>query len=131
MKDNKKPKEKSIIKEIIMWSCMLIFGYLAMNFGSYIRSSFSSMDSTEKNTGIIVVRDFSCKESIPDFTLGENSNPSENEIKNLCGCIWSSFNEKEKSYSNLVISGKASSDESNDFSRSFYKSLKSCGGLNL
>ncbi len=32
-----------------------------------------------------------CPQPLPEFILGEKSNPSQQQIKSLCQCIWDRF----------------------------------------
>lgn len=47
-----------------------------------------------------------CKEPLPVFTLGEKSAPTNQQVNELCSCVWTSLKGWERDASTKVASGK-------------------------
>jgi hypothetical protein len=75
-----------------------------------------------------------CREPIPEFTLGINSNPSEQQVQHLCSCIWSKLGTWEKQTSQAFVEGRES-DVSYLYKRAFPSrfgsAVKECGGMEM
>lgn len=73
-----------------------------------------------------------CREPIPEFTLGANSNPSEREVTNLCGCVWDNLKGWEKDTARAFSQGRQA-DVSVVNARAFPSRLgsviKDCGAM--
>jgi hypothetical protein len=41
-------------------------------------------------------RSFRCQQPLPEFTLGEKSNPTDEQVTRLCQCIWDNLGTWEK-----------------------------------
>ena len=67
---------KKTIKKFLTFS---LFIFMTFN----LNAADSYFDKSEKT----VV----CKEPLPIFTLGENSNPSNKQVRTLCSCVWNEF----------------------------------------
>jgi hypothetical protein len=78
-------------------------------------------------------RIFKCDEPLPEFTLGEQSNPTEAQLKQLCGCIWSKFPDGgwERSTSAKIRAGEAPGWRETAFQSRFGSALEECGGMSL
>lgn len=78
-------------------------------------------------------RSFKCKEPLPEFTLGPNSNPSPAEVAKLCACIWSKFpvGGWERDVSTKIAQGQDPGWKVHGFGPRFGAALDACGGRNL
>jgi hypothetical protein len=78
-------------------------------------------------------RSFKCKEPLPEFTLGKNSNPSEEQLTKLCGCIWSKLPEGgwERRVAAQVRNGEDPGWRWCGFVPRFGKAIEACGGDRL
>jgi hypothetical protein len=75
-----------------------------------------------------------CKEPLPVFTIGENSNPTKDQESALCACIWNSLEQSDRVTSENIRQSKesqVSASELQDFIRSFRDALEKCGGMKL
>jgi hypothetical protein len=75
-----------------------------------------------------------CKEPIPEFTLGINSNPSEQQVQQLCSCIWSKLGTWEKQTSQAFVEGRESDVSylyKRGFPARFGSAVKECGGMKM
>ena len=76
-----------------------------------------------------------CKNtSIPDFKLGHDATPSDEEVTQLCGCIWGKFVDWEKETAIKLTSGKKdeiSAVHMVGFPAIFGKRISECGGEKL
>ena len=74
-----------------------------------------------------------CREPLPEFTLGYNSNPSDQEVESLCSCIWSKFPEDrwERKEAKRIFKGAEMSLRTIKLIKRFKKSMKVCGGFEL
>jgi hypothetical protein len=78
-------------------------------------------------------RVFTCKEPLPQFTLGEASNPSDAEVAKLCACIWSKLPERgwEREVSAKIRKGEDPGWRGRGFAPRFGAALDACGGRRL
>jgi hypothetical protein len=79
-------------------------------------------------------RSFKCsKEPLPEFTLGEHSNPSNAQVEQLCACIWSKFPEGgwERRTSAKISAGEDPGWRGRALPSRFGAALKACGGDKL
>jgi hypothetical protein len=78
-------------------------------------------------------RSFKCKEPLPEFTLGPESNPSEAQIAQLCACIWSKLPEGgwEREVSAKISKGEDPGWRGRAFASRFGQALDACGGYKL
>ena len=76
---------------------------------------------------------FQCEESLPEFTLGPYSNPSNDEIKRLCSCIWNQFPENgwERRVSEKLANREDPGSQLAEFPNRFGNAIEQCGGDNL
>ena len=75
-----------------------------------------------------------CKEPLPVFTLGENSQPTKAQEATLCACIWKNLGSWEHEVSKKLAEGKTSdiSDiHMRAFPPRFMNALEKCGGMKL
>ncbi len=74
-----------------------------------------------------------CAEPLPIFTLGEMSKPSDQQVKELCSCIWNSFpkNGWEQRTSHLLRNKQDPGWRGQAFTSRFGDAMKSCGGMSL
>lgn len=75
-----------------------------------------------------------CPQPLPEFTLGEKSNPSQRQIESLCECIWDKFPSDgwEREASALITKGKDPGFvKRNGFIGRFSEALNKCGGYKL
>jgi hypothetical protein len=76
----------------------------------------------------------SCKEPLPEFTLGQESQPTKDQESALCACIWSNFSQSERVTSENIRQNKLSqisTPERNAFISQFGDVLEKCGGMKL
>jgi hypothetical protein len=75
---------------------------------------------------------FTCSEPLPEFTLGENSRPTERQIADLCSCVWGKLPSSMKDVASGIKRGEQPSASSiQAFIGDFDKSIRSCGGDQL
>ena len=75
-----------------------------------------------------------CPQPIPEFTLGANSNPSEEEVQRLCACIWARLNSREKEVARAIATGQendVSALNVRDFASRFGRVVEQCGGMDM
>lgn len=74
-----------------------------------------------------------CSESLPIFTLGENSNPTPDQIKSLCSCIWTKFPTDgwERKTAQMIRNNQDPGWRGKGLISRFGEALKACGGMNL
>ena len=75
-----------------------------------------------------------CKEPLPVFTLGENSNPTKDQETALCACIWKNLGKWEGETSEKIAQGKESEISwlnMHAFPARFGSALEKCGGMKL
>ena len=74
-----------------------------------------------------------CKQPIPEFTLNYDSNPTEEQVSNLCKCIWSNFPAGgwERDVSRKLRQGKDAGWRTRAFFPRFGSKFKKCGGYSL
>ena len=75
-------------------------------------------------------RSFTCKEPLPEFTLGPASNPSNAEVENLCACVWSEGG-WERRVSAQMRRGEDPGWRGRGFAPRFGAALDACGGRSL
>ena len=87
----------------------------------------------ENSSAADTMRDFTCKQPVPVFTLGPNSDPSDEQLKILCECIWSKFPENswERRTSTKIRNGEDPGWRGQALVSRFGDALKSCGGYSL
>ena len=75
---------------------------------------------------------FKCEAPPVEFTLGENSNPSEADLNKLCNCLNSKMSDKSKQ-TNLNIKTKKDVplNEAKSLINEFGKLMMSCGASSL
>ena len=76
-------------------------------------------------------RTFTCTEPLPEFTLGPMSDPSDQEVATLCGCIWSNLPSEAKEFATALKADDGSSPSDADielFSANFGKAIRKCDG---
>jgi len=95
----------------------------------------SKKDKRYSNASIHPLFEVQCQNrSIPNFTLDYNANPSKEEVKKLCACIWDKLVGWEKETSIQLTSGnkdKISAIHMAGFPAIFGKRISDCGGENL
>ena len=76
---------------------------------------------------------FQCEEPIQEFTLGPYSNPSKDEIRRLCSCIWNQFPESgwERRVSQKLVNGEDPGWRLKGFTHRFGNAMEKCGGFSL
>lgn len=75
-----------------------------------------------------------CKEPLPVFTLGENSQPTKAQESALCACIWQNLGGWEREVSKNIAEGKTSMISElhmRAFPPRFMSALEKCGGMKL
>ena len=74
-----------------------------------------------------------CKEPLPEFTLQQNSSPSDMQVKNLCSCIWNQFPENrwERKTAIIIFKGYDPGWKLRAFASRFGKAVEDCGGYKL
>jgi len=78
-------------------------------------------------------RSFTCKEPLPEFTLGPTSNPSDADVEKLCACIWAKLPEGgwERKTSAKIRAGEDPGWRGRGFIPRFGAALDACGGNKL
>ena len=79
-------------------------------------------------------RSFRCPQPLPEFTLGEKSNPSKTQVQQLCACIWNKLPDGgwEREAAILISQGKDPGFlKRNGFISRFGEALEVCGGYKL
>lgn len=106
------------MKEIVFFLCLL----LSRNVFAIDDSFFDTKNKT-----------VNCAEPLPNFTLSYNSNPSKEQVKNLCSCIWRTFpdNGWEHDISKKIKNKQNPGPRINEFVPKFGEALKKCGGYKL
>ena len=75
-----------------------------------------------------------CDESMPVFTLGYESNPSEAEVDRLCACVFATLSEQDRSMAHAISEGRAGEPSrvaATGFARNFGAAIERCGGHDL
>ena len=75
-----------------------------------------------------------CSEPLPEFTLGKQSQPSENELKKLCFCVWGELGRWEKKVSQAISEGRENditTIQKRAFPNRFGSAMNSCGAMDL
>jgi len=74
-----------------------------------------------------------CKESLPEFTLLETSNPDNSQVRKLCTCIWNSFpvGGWEQKTSTKIRNGQDPGWRGRGLISRFGNALEKCGGYKL
>ena len=98
--------------------------------------NFYTMDELEEianRSAEILNLSFQCEEPLPEFTLGPYSNPSKDEIKRLCSCIWNQFPENgwERRVSEQLANREDPGSPLAGFPNRFGNAIAQCGGGNL
>jgi hypothetical protein len=99
-----------------------------------IMLSACSQSSDEVSSAQAPMREFSCKEPLPFFTLGPNSNPSDAEVGALCSCIWENLGTWERETATLIAGHKESEVSALNmaaFPARFGSAIEKCGGTKL
>jgi len=78
-------------------------------------------------------RSFKCREPLPEFTLGRHSNPSDEQLAELCRCIWSKLPEGgwERRVAAQIRRGEDPGWRQQGFVPRFGAALEACGGSRL
>ena len=85
-------------------------------------------------------RSFRCQhQTLPEFTLGEKSNPTGEQVEQLCQCIWEKLGTWEKTVATSLSGGKRPKEplpspdqnELRTFITRFNEALTQCGGYDL
>ena len=79
-------------------------------------------------------RTFICQEPLPEFTLGPKSNPSDQQITDLCKCVWENLPDAAREFATLVshsTNSQTSEASINLFVQNFGVALDKCGGNDL
>lgn len=78
-------------------------------------------------------RTFVCREPLPQFTLGEASDPTDDQLQELCNCVWTQFPEGgwEQSTSKQIRAGDNPGWRGRAFQSRFSQALETCGGFSL
>ena len=76
---------------------------------------------------------FTCKQPLPEFTLGPASDPSDVELAKLCACLWSKLPEGgwEREVSAKIRGGEDPGWRGRGFVPRFAAALDACGGRKL
>ncbi len=75
-----------------------------------------------------------CKEPLPIFTLGENSQPTKAQETALCACMWQNLGGWEREVAQKIREGKTSDISAlhmRAFPPRFMSALEKCGGMKL
>ncbi|MDE0153941.1 MAG: hypothetical protein OXN23_08865 [Gammaproteobacteria bacterium] len=110
---------------------MIVFGVITYRAADFVISDILFPSPATSNSGAIA--SVQCKQPLPEFTLGTNSNPSQKEIEDLCDCIWSAFPENgwERRISAIIKSGGDPGWRGKGFVSRFGMAVDTCGGHKL
>jgi hypothetical protein len=75
-----------------------------------------------------------CSEPLPVFTLGRNSNPTKEQERALCECIWENLGSWEREVSKKIAQGRESEVSKmhmGAFPSRFGSAIEKCGGMEL
>ncbi len=95
---------------------------------------FNKTGNTESGQSVDVPFEVQCSEPLPVFTLGYDSNPSEEQVKTLCKCVWENLGKWERDVSVKLSQGRESEISEiyiKAFSSRFGSAIKKCGGMNF
>ncbi len=113
---------------------MIVEGILVYYIAAFMISGLL-FSSTVASTSEAEIRSksFKCKQPVPEFTLGPNSNPSNRELEQLCNCIWSRFPEGgwERQTSAKIRAGEDPGWREKAFGPRFSAAVEVCGGRKL
>ena len=109
-----------IIHHLFFFILVLIIGFSSIGY-----TADSYFNKSEK----AVV----CKEPLPIFTLGENSNPNNKQVSKLCSCVWNEFPKGgwEQKTSEKIRNGNDPGWRGKGLIQRFSKALDKCGGYKL
>ena len=85
----------------------------------------------KSEASVALNRTFTCTEPLPEFTLGPMSDPSDQEVATLCGCIWSNLPSTAKEFATALKADDGSSPSDTNielFSAHFGVAIRRCGG---
>lgn len=96
-------------------------------------STFGEQQSAEKSYFDQGKKEVVCIEPLPVFTLGEKSSPSDKQVSELCGCIWSRFPNGgwEQKTSKLIRNKQDPGWRGTALISRFNEAFKECGGYKL
>lgn len=104
----------------------------------FILIFFNGCDNKEKKDERIIRKTpfiIKCENrNIPEFTLSYNSNPTKEQVNELCVCLWNKLDEFERDTIIKITSGKESEInwmEKKSFPLKFGKRINECGGKEL
>jgi len=118
----------------VWWPVLLLAAVLT---GVYSSARPESSARPGQGSGAVPVsgepRLFTCKEPLPEFTLGRASNPSAAEVAKLCVCIWSKLPEGgwEREVSAKIRRGEDPGWRQRGFIPRFGAAIDACGGRSL
>lgn len=75
-----------------------------------------------------------CKEPLPEFTLGKNSHPTQDQESALCACIWGGLSQSDRAISQNIREGKLTDSSAPGvqvFIGQFGDAIEKCGGTKL
>ena len=75
-----------------------------------------------------------CTEPLPIFTLGRNPNPTKEQERALCECIWQNLGSWEREVSEKIAQGRESEVSEmhmRAFPSRFGSAIEKCGGMEL
>jgi hypothetical protein len=78
-------------------------------------------------------REVICAEPLPVFTLGEKSNPTQQQVSALCTCIWNKFPKDgwERRTSQLIRNNQDPGWRGGGLLSRFGDAIKACDGMTL
>ncbi|UDL90191.1 hypothetical protein LGH82_01990 [Mesorhizobium sp. PAMC28654] len=76
---------------------------------------------------------FTCKQPLPEFTLGEKSNPTSDQLTHFCDCVWSKFPDGgwEQETSKKIRAGEDPGWRGRAFNQRFSTAFEDCGAYSL
>ena len=75
-----------------------------------------------------------CEKPMPEFTLGRSSNPTDEQVAELCDCIWNNLGGWEKESSRAISEGRETDVSALNmaaFPSRFGRAVQNCGGMDL
>lgn len=113
--------------------------YLGFQAQSMVWDTISGWFSDEPQTELSSPpKTFQCKQRVPEFTLGFESDPSEVELTELCDCIWEQLTPWARQAAEQITKGErptvpTSNSEANTqaFIAKFGMVMQTCGANRL
>ena len=90
----------------------------------------NTSSATEKQNNAFIVN---CKQPLPEFTLGKESNPNQRQVDDLCDCVWNNLTITQRNISKKISEKNVQTQNSEikKFISVFGTLIDNCGGKQL